>query len=120
MKNKEIEKVFEEIDNGTITLEEANERLKEAGAPYHLEPWKNHIGRNDDGAGLMDTGTGTLDKVKVIEEDGVAKLVEPAFNAVQFKEQGAEPPYVLVQYGEVWHKVSPEDGVTLLSTKVGK
>ena len=65
MKNPEIAKVFEEIDNGTITLEEANKRLFEAGAPYHLNPWKNHIGRNEQGVGLLDTGTGSLDKVQI-------------------------------------------------------
>ena len=65
MKNPEIAKVFEEIDNGTITLEEANKRLFEAGAPYSLNPWKNKIGRNENGVGLLDTGTGSYDKVEV-------------------------------------------------------
>lgn len=111
MKNPEIAKVFEEIDNGTITLEEANDRLKAAGAPYYLNPWKNHIGRNEDGVGLLDTGTGTLDKVKVIEDENGIRLEEPVFNAEAFK--GGPLPMANVQYGEVWFKVA-EDGVTLI------
>lgn len=110
MKNPEIAKVFEEIDNGTITLEEANERLKAAGAPYYLNPWKNKIGRNEDGVGLLDTGTGTLDKVKVIEDEAGIRLAEPVFNPKAFK--GAPLPVANVQYGEVWFKVGA-DGVTL-------
>lgn len=110
MKNPEIAKVFEEIDNGTITLEEANERLKEAGAPYYLNPWKNHIGRNEEGVGLLDTGTGTLDKVKVIEDENGIRLVEPVFDAEAFK--GKPLPVANVQYCEKWYKVA-EDGITL-------
>ena len=110
MKNPEIAKVFEEIDNGTITLEEANARLKEASAPYYLNPWKNRIGRNEYGAGLMDTGTGTLDKVQVIEDENGIRLENPAFNPESFK--NAPLPVVMVQYGEVWFKVEA-DGVTM-------
>ena len=113
MKNKKIAEVFERIDSGTITLEEANKVLKEEGAPYRLDPWKNHIGRSEDGAGLMDTGTGTLDKVKVIEDEAGIRLAEPAFDAENFKKcAGGSFPAVMVQYGEVWYHVA-DDGVTL-------
>lgn len=91
MKNPEIAKVFEEIDNGTITLEEANERLKAAGAPYHLSPWKNHIGRNEDGVGLLYTGTGTPDKVKVING-------ELEFDVNQVNPDGSTNMYATVEY----------------------
>ena len=110
MKNPEIAKVFEEIDEGKITLEEANERLEAAGAPYRLNPWKNRIGRNEHGAGLMDTGTGTLDKVKVIEDENGIRLETPAFNPESFK--GNPLPVVMVKYCEVWYTVG-EDGVTM-------
>ena len=110
MKNPEIAKVFEEIDEGKITLEEANARLKEAGAPYYLNPWKNRIGRNEYGAGLLDTGTGTLDKVKVIEDENGIRLENPVFNPESF--QNGPLPVANVQYGEVWYKVGP-DGMTL-------
>lgn len=110
MKNPEIAKVFEEIDAGTITLEEANARLKEAGAPYTLNPWKNTIGRNEHGVGLLDTGTGTLDKVKVIEDENGIRLTEAVFDAEAFK--GKPLPVANVQYEEKWYKVA-EDGITL-------
>lgn len=110
MKNIEIAKVFEEIDNGTITLEEANARLKEAGAPYYLNPWKNNIGRNEYGVGLLDTGTGTLDKVTVIEDETGIRLEEPVFNPAAWA--GKSLPVANVKYAEVWFKVGA-DGVTL-------
>jgi hypothetical protein len=110
MKNPEIAKVFEEIDNGTITLDEANKRLEAAGAPYRLNPWKNHIGRNQKGVGLLDTGTGTMDKVKVIEDENGIRLAEAVFDAEAFK--GGPLPVANVQYEEKWYKVA-EDGVTL-------
>lgn len=110
MRNPEIEKIFEEKDNGTLTsVTEANERLEDAKAGYHLDPWKNFIGRNEYGVGLMDTGTGTLDKVKVIEAENGIRLENPAFNPESFKDT---KPVVMVQYGEVWFKVE-DDGVTM-------
>lgn len=111
MKNPEIAKIFEEIDNGTIALEEANERLAAAGAPYRLNPWKNKIGRNEHGVGLLDTGTGTLDKVKVIEDENGIRLTEQVFNPEAFK--NGPKPVANVKYEEVWFKVA-EDGVTLV------
>lgn len=110
MKNPEIAKVFEEIDNGTISLDEANKRLWEAGAPYHLNPWKNKIGRNEQGVGELDTGTGTLDKVRVIETDERIYLAEPVFNAEAFKH--APLPVANVKYCEKWYRVAA-DGETL-------
>lgn len=110
MKNPEIAKVFEEIDNGTITLEEANKRLFEAGAPYHLNPWKNHIGRNEKGVGLLDTGTGTLDKVKVIEDESGIRLTEAVFDPKAW--EGKPLPIANVQYEEKWYRVAA-DGETL-------
>ena len=69
---------------GNKTLDETNAALKEAGAGFHLELGKNVL-TNDEkqatfvgetpaevrGFGLLDTGTGTLDKVQI--QDG--KLV---------------------------------------------
>ena len=110
MKNPEIAKVFEEIDAGTITLEEANKRLFEAGAPYSLNPWKNKIGRNENGVGLLDTGTGTLDKVRVHETDERIWLAEPVFDAEAFKH--GPKPVANVQYCEKWYRVAA-DGETL-------
>ena len=110
MKNHEIAKVFEEIDAGTITLEEANKRLMEAGAHYYLNPWKNKIGRNEQGVGLLDTGTGTLDKGRVIETDERIWLAEPVFNAEAFKD--IPKPVANVKYCEKWYSVAA-DGETM-------
>jgi len=54
---------------GEKTLEETNAALKEAGANFHLDPTRNEIKPEEIGHyGLLDTGTGSFDKVKV--EDG--------------------------------------------------
>ncbi len=105
-----VDAVRAEIDAGTITFEEANKRLWEAGAPYHLNPWKNHIGRNEQGVGLLDTGTGTLDKVRVFETDERIWLAEPVFDAEAFK--NGPKPVANVKYCEKWYRVAA-DGETL-------
>lgn len=109
---KAVNEAFEKLDRGEMTFDEVNKVLEENGATWHIDPWKDHIGRNEDGVGLMDTGTGTLDKVKVLEDENGIRLAEPAFDPVAFKNAGSEVPYVLVQYGKVWFTVA-EDGVTL-------
>lgn len=54
---------------GEKTLEETNAALKEAGAGFHLDHTRNEIKPEEVGHyGLLDTGTGSLNKVKV--EDG--------------------------------------------------
>lgn len=54
---------------GEKTLEETNEALATAGAGFHLDPTRNEIKPEEIGHyGLLDTGTGSLNKVKV--EDG--------------------------------------------------
>ena len=62
---------------GEATLEEANAVLAELGAGIHLEPGKHELSAEEtaaakaetaataNGFGLLDTGTGTLDKVQV-------------------------------------------------------
>ena len=62
---------------GEATLEETNAALAELGAGIHLEPGKHELtaeetaaakaetAANANGFGLLDTGTGTLDKVEV-------------------------------------------------------
>ena len=54
---------------GEATLEETNAALKEAKSGFHLDPERNAIQPGEVGRfGLLDTGTGTLDKVEV--QDG--------------------------------------------------
>lgn len=62
---------------GQTTLEETNAALAEMGAGIHLKPGKNELtaeetaaakaetAANANGFGLLDTGTGALDKVEV-------------------------------------------------------
>lgn len=77
--------ILSKYTSGDITLEQANAELKEAGANLHLDPEKNTLTESEiretvtgqtpaeaTGMGLLDTGTGSLDKVFV--EDG--KLVD--------------------------------------------
>ena len=64
---------------GEATLEETNAALKEAGSGLYLDPQKNILTEEDkrattigyypdqaNGWGLLDTGTGSLDKVQVV------------------------------------------------------
>ena len=75
---KTIKDILKDYTSGQATLEETNAALAEAEAGYHLEPGKNAlteeeirqttIGQYPDmanGFGLLDTGTGTFDKVLI-------------------------------------------------------
>ena len=60
-----------EYTNGEKNLEETNAALKEAGAGFHLDPKKNWLSPDEivnGTAGLLDTGTGSLDKVGIDPE----------------------------------------------------
>lgn len=53
---------------GEKNLEETNAALKEKGAGYYLDPMKNVLTDEEvknGTAGLLDTGTGTMDKVQI-------------------------------------------------------
>ena len=64
--------IIKKYTAGEAPLEETNEALKAAGAKFHLEPGKNELLPGEEGKfGLLDSGTGTMDKVEV--KDG--KLV---------------------------------------------
>lgn len=63
-----INDIIAKYTAGEATLEETNASLKEAGADgkYHLDPDRNTITEEERGTyGLLDTGTGTLDKVEI-------------------------------------------------------
>lgn len=75
---KTINEILKKYTTGEADLEETNAALAGAGAGYHLEPGRNEITeenrqetfvgyypRQANGWGLLDTGTGTLDKVSV-------------------------------------------------------
>ena len=76
--NKNINETMSKYTAGEITLEQANEELKKAEAGFHLDPNKNVLTEEEkrattigcypdqaNGYGLLDTGTGTMDKVQV-------------------------------------------------------
>ena len=53
---------------GEKTLEETNSELKEKGVGFHLNPGKNELTAEEiqnGTAGLLDSGTGTMDKVQI-------------------------------------------------------
>ena len=77
MKNN-INETMSKYTAGEITLEQANEELKKAEAGFHLDPNKNVITEAEkrqtvvgyypeqaNGFGMLDSGTGTMDKVQV-------------------------------------------------------
>ena len=67
---KKMNEIIEEYSSGKTTLESANAALKSAGAGFHLDPERNKIAPDEVGRyGLLDTGTGTLDKVKIVDFD---------------------------------------------------
>lgn len=73
-----IDQILKNYTTGEADLEKTNAALAEAGAGYHLEPGQNEITEEDrmatvvgyypsqaSGWGLLDTGTGSMEKVKV-------------------------------------------------------
>lgn len=77
-----MNEIIKKYTSGEATLEETNAALKEAGAGFYLDPGKNTLTEQEikdttvgtrpsdvTGYGLMDSGTGTMDKVHVV--DGV-------------------------------------------------
>lgn len=58
--------ILRKYTNGQMSLQEANAALKECRAGLHLDPQRNYIHPGEkDLYGLLDTGTGTLDKVRI-------------------------------------------------------
>lgn len=75
---KEVNRIIAKYTAGKATLEEVNADLNRIGSGIRLDPGKNiltadetantHVGKvpnKTSGYGLLDTGTGTLDKVEV-------------------------------------------------------
>lgn len=61
-----VEKILRDYTAGKISLEEANQKLKDEGCNFHLNPERNVITDAErDSYGLLDTGTGSLIKVKI-------------------------------------------------------
>ena len=61
--------ILRKYTNGQMSLQEANAALKECRAGVHLDPMRNYISPAEkDLFGLLDTGTGSLDKVRIRTE----------------------------------------------------
>lgn len=101
---KTINEILKDYTTGEADLEETNAALKEAGATYHLEPGRNELTEEDrretsvgyypyqaNGWGLLDTGTGSLDKVHVV----VGRL-DHAINEVLPDGRANMPAYVTI------------------------
>lgn len=77
---KNINETMRKYTAGESTVEETNRALKEAGASFHLDPVRNELTEEEkqattvgyypeqaNGFGLLDTGTGTMEKVAVTD-----------------------------------------------------
>lgn len=64
-------KIIADYTTGGISLEEANRRLAEAKAGFVIDPDRCKLTREmiEQGWGLLDTGTGTLDPVQVRDNE---------------------------------------------------
>ena len=63
--------IMEKYTHGELTVDETNAELKKAGAGYRINPGKNILTeeeKQNGTAGLLDSGTVTLDKVKIDPE----------------------------------------------------
>lgn len=106
-----VNEIIEKYKNGEASLEETNAALKEIDSGLCYDPDKNVIQPEEEECfGLLDTGTGTLDKVKVIKDENGIRLERPVFNPESFK--GYALPVAYVEYKGVWYKVA-DDGITL-------
>ena len=75
---KTMNEILADYTSGKATVEETNAALKEAGVGFHFEPGKNELTEVDirattvghypdmaNGYGLLDSGTGSMEKVHV-------------------------------------------------------
>lgn len=108
----DINQIINDYTSGKTPVEETNAALKEAGAGFHFEPGQNTLTAEEiaatvggprpedaDGWGLLDTGTGSLDKVHV--ERGV--LTGGAIN--QVREDGSTTMTAYVHIGGYTYEV---------------
>lgn len=65
-----VNEIIAKYTAGEATLEETNAALKKADANFHLDPMKNVLTAEEvknGTAGLLDTATGSLDKVEIVD-----------------------------------------------------
>lgn len=99
-----INEILKDYTAGEADLEKTNTALREAGAGFHLEPGKNVLTDEDrretvvgyypeqaSGWGLLDTGTGSMEKVKV-----AGGRLEHPINEVQLDGSTNMTAYVII------------------------
>ena len=92
-----VNEIMEKYTAGEITAEEANAKLSAAEAGFRLQPGKNalteeemrattigHFPDQANGFGLLDSGTGTPDKVRV--KDGRLVTIDEGRIAAEARE----------------------------------
>lgn len=108
--NSRINQIICDYTSGDVSVEETSRKLIEEKAGFTFVPGKNylteeeiastHVGKNQTdvtGYGLLDTGTGTLDKVRVVK----GKLQGGAINTVG--ENGVPNEHDVVYIGgQIW------------------
>ena len=95
---KTINEIIQDYTSGKTPLEDTNAALKEAGAKFHLDPEKNTIAEDErDRFGLLDTGTGILDKVEIdveamtLKHDDVGEMKALCiFNGTTYQVKGCK------------------------------
>ena len=78
MKQSRMEEILRDYTAGKLDAQQANQELKKMGAPVRLQPGRNEITEAEqqatrvgdtpdqaEGYGLLDTGTGSMEKVHV-------------------------------------------------------
>lgn len=76
--NMTLDQIMSDYTTGKKTVEETNKALEQIGSPLSIDPEKNVLTEQDkrattigyypdqaNGVGLLDTGTGSLDKVEI-------------------------------------------------------
>ena len=116
MKN-DIADILFKYTTGEATLEETNDALKEAEAGFNLEPGRNEITPDEmalttvgdtpeeaNGFGLLDTGTGSMEKVHVtngkldeainqVNHDGTTNMLAFVTYCAQFSHSSTRNKY---------------------------
>lgn len=120
---KTISEIIKDYTTGEVPLEETNEALKEAKAGFSFRPGQNDLTLEEiaettvgdtpadaNGWGLLDTGTGTMDKVEVTD----GKLNSPV-NTVEADGTTSMSAYVYIcgkryeVFGDTLGEVTPEE-----------
>ena len=103
MKN-DIADILFKYTTGEATLEETNDALKEAEAGFTLEPGRNEITPDEmalttvgdtpeeaNGFGLLDTGTGSMEKVHVTNgklDEAIARVLGKGLRTKDIAQKG--------------------------------